>query len=272
MKRALVMFLRGDEEFGIPIPKLRATEQPCSICDSPARAAGRVGGGAAAGLGGWGPTDSSPLYRANSPATQPRVTWLEAIAFALGVINVTLVVRRSIWNYPFALALVTLYAAVFWQARLYSDTLLQGFFFVVNIYGWIGWRANRAAAGAIVVEAMTARSRVTWAAGGIVAALGWGALMHRYTDAALPWWDAAIAIASVAAQILMARRVWENWAVWIAVDIGSIGLYLAKGLWLTALLYAVFLVLATWGLIDWRRVMAAQDGDDPVATTPALAA
>lgn len=200
------------------------------------------------------------------------MTWLEAIAFALGVINVTLVVRRSVWNYPFALAMVTLYAAVFWQARLYSDTLLQGFFFVVNIYGWIGWVANRADSGTIMVESMAARSRARWAAGVAVAALGWGTVMHRYTDAAMPWWDAAIAVASIAAQILMARRKWENWAIWIAVDIGSVGLYLAKGLWLTALLYAVFLVLAVWGLIDWRRVMAGQRRDEAFAPGPAVVA
>jgi nicotinamide mononucleotide transporter len=187
------------------------------------------------------------------------VTWLEAIAFALGVINVTLVVRRSVWNYPFALAMVTLYAAIFWQARLYSDTLLQGFFFVVNIYGWVGWVANRANTGAIVVEAMTARSRARWAAGSVAVAFGWGTVMHLFTDAALPWWDAAIAVASIAAQVLLALRKWENWAIWIAVDIASIGLYLVKGLWLTAILYAVFLVLAAWGLIDWRRVLARQE-------------
>lgn len=187
------------------------------------------------------------------------MTWLEAIAFALGVINVTLVVRRSVWNYPFALAMVTLYAAIFWQARLYSDTLLQGFFFVVNIYGWVGWVANRANTGAIVVEAMTARSRARWAAGSVAVAFGWGTAMHLFTDAALPWWDAAIAVASIAAQVLLALRKWENWAIWIAVDIASIGLYLVKGLWLTAILYAVFLVLAAWGLIDWRRVLARQE-------------
>ncbi|HEX8420404.1 MAG TPA: nicotinamide riboside transporter PnuC [Sphingomonas sp.] len=200
------------------------------------------------------------------------MTWLEAIAFALGVINVTLVVRRSVWNYPFALAMVTLYAAVFWQARLYSDTLLQGFFLVVNIYGWVGWAANRADAGAIVVEPMSAQSRGRWAAGSVVAALCWGALMHRFTDAALPWWDAAITVASITAQVLMAQRKWENWAIWIAVDIGSIGLYLQKGLWLTALLYAVFLLLAIWGLVDWRRVMARQGTDDGIGTIPAVAA
>ena len=197
------------------------------------------------------------------------MTWLEAIAFALGVINVTLVVRRSVWNYPFALAMVSLYAAVFWQARLYSDTLLQGFFFVVNVYGWIGWHANRAGAGEIVVGTMTMRARIGWTIGCATAAGLWGAGMHRYTDASFPWWDAAVAAVSVAAQILLAWRKLENWVLWIAVDLASIGLYAAKGLWLTMALYAVFLVLAVWGLLDWRRVLARQRGS--VAGEPPIA-
>jgi nicotinamide mononucleotide transporter len=76
--------------------------------------------------------------------------------------------------------------------------------------------------------------------------------MHRFTDAAFPWWDAAVAMLSVAAQILMSRRLIENWALWIAVDVLAIGLYAAKDLWLTALLYAIFLFLAIWGLIGWH--------------------
>ncbi len=188
------------------------------------------------------------------------MTWIEAIAFALGVINVTLVVRRSVWNYPFALGMVALYAVIFRDARLYSDMLLQLFFFVVNIYGWIAWVSNRASAGEIVVGTMTARARLGWGAGGVAAAILWGTLMHRYTDASFPWWDAGIAVTSVVAQILMAQRRLENWLLWIAVDIASVGLYAAKGLWLTTILYAVFLVLAGWGLADWSRVAKRQRG------------
>ncbi len=181
----------------------------------------------------------------------------EAVAFVLGILNVTLVVRRSIWNYPFGIAMVALYAIVFAQARLYSDMLLQFFFIVVNAYGWIAWTRHRAVSGAVVVEGMTRGERWRWTLATTAIALVWGGLMHRFTDASLPWWDAAVAAASIAAQWLMARRKWENWVLWIAVDIGSIGLYLVKELWLTALLYLVFLLLAAWGLMDWRRRVAA---------------
>jgi nicotinamide mononucleotide transporter len=178
---------------------------------------------------------------------------IEIAAVVLGLINVTLVVRRSIWNYPFALAMVALYAWIFWGVKLYSDMLLQGFFFAVNIYGWWYWARSIATEGDVVVERLAPGARAGWVAGCLVGTAGWGWLMHRYTDAAFPWWDAGVAMASVAAQILQSRRKIESWLLWIGVDVAAIGLYAAKGLMLTALLYALFLLLSIWGLVDWRR-------------------
>ena len=88
-----------------------------------------------------------------------------------------------------------------------------------------------------------------------------GTAAYRLTDAAWPWWDAAIAAGSVAAQLLMALRKLENWLLWIAVDLASIPLYLAKGLWLFAGLYLIYLVLACWGLWRWSR--AEREGVEP---------
>ena len=178
---------------------------------------------------------------------------LETLAAMLGVTNIVLIIRRSIWNYPFALAVVSLYAVIFYEARLYSDAGLQLFFFVVNLYGWWAWRRNRADAGEIVVERLTPAGVVLWTCGSIAAILGWGLMMSRLTDASFPWWDGAIAMLSVAAQILMTRRYLENWHWWIAVNMISIPLYLKKDLNLTAGLYALFLALAIYGLLEWRR-------------------
>lgn len=181
---------------------------------------------------------------------------IEIAAFVLGVANVTLVVRRSLWNYPFGLAMVTLYSWIFADARLYSDAILQGFFFAVQLYGWANWARSKAEAGEVRVGRIGAGERGAWLAGIVAATLAWGFAMHRFTDAALPWWDAAVAITSVAAQILLSRRAIENWVLWIAVDLMAIGLYAAKDLWLTALLYVIFLALSVWGLLDWRRAEA----------------
>ena len=183
---------------------------------------------------------------------------LDTIAFVLGVINVTLVVRRSVWNFPFGMAMVALSSVIFWRERLYSDTALQGFFFAVNAWGWWMWTLNRAATGDVRVERMPARDRLAWLLGWVVISLGWGIGMERMTDADYPWLDAAIASASIAAQVMLARRLVESWTVWIAVDVASIWLFAIKGLWPMLALFVLFLGFAVWGRLSWRAALERQ--------------
>lgn len=178
---------------------------------------------------------------------------IEATASLLGLINVFLVVRRSIWNYPFALAMVSLYGWIFFGQKLYSDALLQCFFFAVNLYGWWNWARVRAQSGEVVVETLDGRERAVWAISSACVIALWGFAMHRLTDAAYPWWDGSIAVLSIAAQILQSRRNWESWVLWIVVDLLAIPLFAIKELWFTPGLYGVFLVLSAWGLIDWLK-------------------
>jgi nicotinamide mononucleotide transporter len=178
---------------------------------------------------------------------------IEAIAVVLGLVNVTLIVRRSPWNYPFGIAMVVLYARIFWDARLFSDAGLQIFFLVVQLYGWVAWVQHRGGDGSVTVRELGRPSRMGWAIVSLLVTLIWGTVMHRMTTASLPYWDASVAMLSVIAQLLMTWRYIENWWWWIAVDVLSIGLYAAKGLWLTAGLYTVFLVIAVIGLRQWRR-------------------
>lgn len=183
---------------------------------------------------------------------------IELVAAGLGLVNVGLVALRSVWNYPFGIVMVALYAWIFFAAKLYSDALLQLFFLAVQFYGWWYWLRGRAEAGEVLVELLPLRARAAWLAGCAVATAGWGALMHYQTDASFPWWDAAIAMLSVAAQILLSRRFLENWMLWIAVDVLAVPLYAAKGLYVTAVLYIVFLGISVAGLIGWAHSRRAQ--------------
>lgn len=188
------------------------------------------------------------------------MNWLEWVAAGLGVVNVGLLVRRSIWNYPFGLAMVSLLFFVLWERRLYSEALLQIFFVVVQLYGWWNWLRSKRRAGEVQVGLLGWRDRFLWAGATMAVSLGWGAIMHRYTDAAYPFVDAFVAGASVCAQILLARRKLENWPIWIIADIISVYLFWSRDLPLTAGLYALLLLLCIAGFIDWRRKLAAQGG------------
>jgi nicotinamide mononucleotide transporter len=182
---------------------------------------------------------------------------IEVTAALLGLVNIGLIIRRSVWNYPFGIVMVVLYAHVFWGAKLYSDAALQVFFLIVQFYGWVAWAQRQDDDGRVIVRRMGIRERIVWAVASAVATGMWGTMMDRLTDAAYPYWDGSVAMLSVAAQIMMTRRVVENWWWWIAVDVLAIGLFAVKGLWLTAGLYGVFLALATYGLIEWQRKLRA---------------
>lgn len=184
---------------------------------------------------------------------------LEIIAVALGIANVGLLVRRSIWNYPFGMAMVVLYFIIFREARLYGEAGLQVFFFVVQGWGWWLWACAGGLAQMVSVSWMDWRARGLALALVAGSSLGIGWAMARFTDAVLPYADATIAGASVVAQVLLALRRVENWALWIAIDVLSIGVYLNRELYLTAGLYVVFLGLAIAGLIQWAK--AARSGE-----------
>ncbi len=184
---------------------------------------------------------------------------LEIVAVVLGMANIGLLVRRSIWNYPFGMAMVALYFVIFGEARLYGEAGLQVFFFVMQGWGWWLWARAGGLTHMVEVTWMGARARAAALVLVAGSSLGIGWAMARWTDAALPYADAAIAGASVVAQVLLALRRVENWALWIAIDVLSIGVYLHRELYLTAGLYMVFLGFATAGLVEWAR--AARQGE-----------
>ena len=181
---------------------------------------------------------------------------LEIAAAILGVVTVFLVVRRSVWNYPFALAMVALYFVVFFEARLYSDALLQIFFFAINLYGWWAWHHAPQVDSGVKVVAMRGSARLAWLAATLAASAAWGFLMARFTDAAAPFADAAIAGTSVSAQILQSLRRIETWLLWIAVDVGAIGLFWSRDLVVTAGLYGLFLIMSVAGFVEWKKRLA----------------
>jgi nicotinamide mononucleotide transporter len=178
---------------------------------------------------------------------------LELLAALFGLANIVLIARRTVWNYPFGMAAVALYTFVFWDARLYSAAGLQIFFFAAQLYGWWYWRRAGTGSAPVPVRGLSPRGAILALAGGSIGTLALGLAMSRYTNAAAPWPDAANAALSMVAQLLTDRRIIESWPLWIAIDTLSIGLYASQGLVATAVLYAIYLGIAAWGWIEWRR-------------------
>ena len=191
---------------------------------------------------------------------------VEIIADLFGFVCVGLTIRRNIWCWPAGLVQVALYAWVFYQAKLYSDVILQVVYVVLQIYGWYYWLHGGPVESEPPIVRLGRAGLAGWVVGAAAGGLALGSVMARLTDASLPYWDAAIVSLSLVAQFLLSRKVLENWLFWIVVDVLAVGAYLAKDLYATTVLYGVFLAMAVLGWFAWRSTYRKQ-----LATTPAAA-
>lgn len=182
---------------------------------------------------------------------------LEIIAVVITLIAVYLTARQIIWCWPLGMISVTLYAVVFFQAKLYADMGLQALYFALAVYGWWAWLHGGEDHGRLEVSLASNRLRVAVALIGAIAGVVLGQTLNRLTDASLPFLDSTLTSFSIVAQWMQTRKLLEAWLVWLAVDVFYVGMFLYKRLYPTAGLYALFLYLAVLGFVKWRQSMTS---------------
>jgi len=182
---------------------------------------------------------------------------LEIAGFVLSVAAVWLTARQHILCWPIGIASVVVYAVVFLEVKLYSDAGLQVVFAVLQVYGWVLWVKTGPRP-----DVQRPVGRITAATGAVLAAIGaagtlaLGYTMATRTDAALPYWDAGTTAFSLVGQWLTAKKAIECWPLWIVVDVVYVGMYVVKDLYLTAVLYVIFIALAGYGWREWASDLA----------------
>lgn len=178
---------------------------------------------------------------------------LEALAVVFGIVSVYLSIRENIWSWPTAIVNVSLYFLIFRRERLYADMGLQVFYAAISVYGWYHWLFGGAGHQVLRVS----RTPRVWALSlpvlAVAGILTLGTILDRTTDASVPYIDSTLTVCSLIAQWMMSRKYLENWIVWVVLDVLYVALFLYRDLRLTAFLYAVFLILASKGYLDWRR-------------------
>ncbi len=182
---------------------------------------------------------------------------LEVVAVVITLAAVYLTTRQVIWCWPLGMVSVTMYAFVFYGARLYADMGLQGLYFGLAVYGWWAWLHGAEDRGELAVTTTSPR---TWAVVLVLATVGGvllGQVLNRLTDASLPFMDSLLTSFSIAAQWMQTRKLLESWLLWLAVDVLYVGMFLYKDLQPTAGLYGIFLILAALGFVEWKRSMGA---------------
>ena len=180
---------------------------------------------------------------------------LEIIAASLGVLAVWLTVRQNPWCWPIGLVMVSLYAWLFFEAKLFSQVLLHVVFALLQVYGWWQWTRGDIDENGRKVSWARAQEVLGGLAVASLIAVLLGALMARYTEAQFPWPDATLTAFSLLAQLGMALKRVQCWLLWIAVDVLYVGFFAWQDYWLTAGLYGLFTLLAIMGLREWRQAL-----------------
>lgn len=199
------------------------------------------------------------------------VTLIEAVGFVTGALCVWAVARQKIWNWPVGIANNIAFGFLFVSAGLYAETVLQAVFAIIAVYGWIAWRSGGSAtAGELPVRRTRPAEARLLIASTVLATVVIALVLEHGTDSTVPWPDAFVLAASLAATYGQARKILESWWVWILIDVVSVPLYISRGLYLTALLYLGFLALCVLGLRNWRRDLAQQTAPTAGATAPAV--
>jgi nicotinamide mononucleotide transporter len=194
------------------------------------------------------------------------MSYLEFFGTILNILTVWLVAKKKIWNWPVGIVAVILFASLFYQIRLYSDFLEQIYFLFTGIWGWIVWsKLNKQKAA---TDTQTTIIKGSWYFNGlvvlaiIIGTILLGVFMSRihiffpalFPEATtFPFLDAFTTVASFAAQFLLIYQRIENWYLWIMIDVIGIWLYNEKDVKFVSLLYFIFLIIATNGLIRWQR-------------------
>ncbi|RZK41280.1 MAG: nicotinamide riboside transporter PnuC [Pedobacter sp.] len=184
---------------------------------------------------------------------------LEWCGVITGILCVWLAAKNVIWSWPIAIISVLIYTSIFYDSKLYADMGLQVYFLGMNVYGWYYWSSQKKNPGKERPISNVKKWEVLLSILGIIVfTYILGTLLYKNTDASFPFIDSFCTAGSLVAQAFLARRVIQNWLIWIFVDIIYVGVYFSKDLYATGLMYALYVVIATIGYLDWKRIYREQ--------------
>ena len=183
---------------------------------------------------------------------------LETIAVLLSVAYLLLAMRENSLCWYCAFISTGIYIWIFGDVSLYMESALNAYYMAMAVYGWYQWRHGGNSSKGIKLSGWQLKNHL--AAIGLVLVLSVisGYLLAQNTDARMPYIDSFTTWGSVITTFMVARKVLENWLYWIVIDAVSIFLYIDRGLYQTVGLYCIYLVLAVFGYLAWRRAYLEQ--------------
>lgn len=200
-------------------------------------------------------------------AAQQASIW-EWLAVLSGIAYLLLAMRENNVCWYFAFVSTLIYTLLFWDVSLLMDSALNVYYMAMAIYGWWYWRRGGGAHSRALIRRWTMGKHGLALLGIVLASVLSGYLLSRYTDAAWPYLDSFTTWGSVLTTWMVAQKILENWLYWIVIDSISVVLYVDRGLYLTAVLFAAYVVIVIFGFFNWRQHYRAGKGHPHPNLTP----
>ena len=187
--------------------------------------------------------------------------FLEILGVITGIIYLWLEYRASIYLWITGIIMPAIYLFVYYNAGLYADFGINIYYLLIALYGWVAWKTgftlfgNKEPKRELRISHTPRTAWIKAAVAYIIAQLGIYFVLTSYTDSTVPWSDSFTTALSIVGMWMLARKYIEQWWVWCVVDVVSSALYIYKELYFTAILYAVYAIIAIFGYFKWKKMM-----------------
>lgn len=194
--------------------------------------------------------------------------WIEVFGAITGIIYVFLEIRQNLWLWPVGIITSAVYISVFFTSKFYADMSLQVYYLVVSCLGWYWWikgtgkkgigkgeelLKNKEESKGLLVTRLKLRTGIILTCIFIILYFVLWFLLSKLTDSPVPELDSFITSLSIIATWMLARKIYEHWFLWMAVNAASLILFITRGLYPTVVLYLVYLIMSFAGLRAWRN-------------------
>ena len=188
--------------------------------------------------------------------------WLEIVGTIIGFVYLWQEVKASIWLWLTGIVMPAIYTVVFYQSGLYADFGIQVYYIIAALYGFLFWKFGKKQDKPLPIVHTSLRQGVILFLITVLVFIPIYLILTKFTDSTVPFYDSATTALSIVALWMLAKKHVEQWFVWIAVDAVSSALYFYKGIYFTAVLYAVYTVVAIYGYKKWNLMEKTQYNDN----------
>lgn len=181
--------------------------------------------------------------------------WIEIVGALAGFVYIFFEIKASKWMWPIGLLTSVFYVVVFYDSKFYADMSLQFYYIVISIIGWYWWVSGANNGKELEISRVSLNLIVKLLLASILIFVLISYILVNYTDSSLPYWDALTTALSIVATWMLARKIIEQWLLWILIDLVSMALYIYKGLYPTSILFLIYSILAIVGYVKWKGLI-----------------